>query len=246
MAEPIIRFYKLYDSLPPIAYADPSAMGSMPTDAFRYCEAMRVASSFGWYVFPPRDLTLSMSEGAVYLYEGGEWVLLKADLLDPSFAEEWRTKAPDDLAEEMPAFVTAFPFMGIVQIFSGYFVETAPGWSIAVRGPVNFPRRPYQVFEGIIETDRFRPCPLFVNIQLLEPGREVPIPASLPLFQVQPVSRAAYADAKQLREEVVEVSAKGTAFDWSALKDTLHLSSHAGQDRRARYAIASRKRKKEE
>lgn len=246
MSEPLIRFFKVFEDIPTISYADPSAMGSMPTEAFRYCEAMRTASAAGWYVFPPKELTLSLGDGAIYIFEDGEWSLLKADPLDPRYEEEWRMKAPPHLADAMPAFVTAFPFHGIVQVFSGYFVETAPGWSISVRPPANLPRRPYHLHEGIIETDEFRPCPLFVNLSLTAPGREVLMERSMPLFQVQLIHREAHVHLDRKTELVEDVNDPNSGFDWNALKDTVHLAGHANEDRRARYAISRRKRAKEQ
>ena len=44
--------------------ADRAAAGTMPTRAFRYCEAMTSASAFGWYVFPPITFSLMWDGGS--------------------------------------------------------------------------------------------------------------------------------------------------------------------------------------
>ena len=57
-AAPIVRFYRLIaDGRPPMR-ADRSAAGTLPTRAFRYCDAVTRAAGFGWYVFPPMDFHL--------------------------------------------------------------------------------------------------------------------------------------------------------------------------------------------
>ena len=57
-AGPALRFYRLYPDARLPERADRAAGGSMPLRAFRYCEAMTTASSFGWYVFAPMDFSL--------------------------------------------------------------------------------------------------------------------------------------------------------------------------------------------
>ena len=46
--------------------ADRAAAGTMPTRAFRYCEAMTSASAFGRYVFPPITFSLMWDGGWKY------------------------------------------------------------------------------------------------------------------------------------------------------------------------------------
>src|SRR5205807_7363885 len=69
---PFVKFYRFLPGARAPQRADRSAAGSMPTRAFRYCEAMRTASALGWYVFPPMSFKL-MWDGAndvVWNYEG--------------------------------------------------------------------------------------------------------------------------------------------------------------------------------
>ena len=60
---PLVKFYRFLPGARAPMRADRSAAGSMPTRAFRYCEAMRTASSLGWYIFPPMSFKL-MWDGA--------------------------------------------------------------------------------------------------------------------------------------------------------------------------------------
>ena len=61
--QPLVKFYRFIPTARAPERADKSAAGSMPTRAFRYCEAMRTASAFGWYIFPPMSFKL-MWDGA--------------------------------------------------------------------------------------------------------------------------------------------------------------------------------------
>jgi hypothetical protein len=51
--QPTARFYRLIEQARAPRRADRSALGTLPTRAYRYCEAITSAASFGWYVFPP-------------------------------------------------------------------------------------------------------------------------------------------------------------------------------------------------
>ena len=55
---PTIKFHRIYPAAIPPMRADKSALGLMPTMAYRHCEAMRMASSFGWYAFPAEEVRL--------------------------------------------------------------------------------------------------------------------------------------------------------------------------------------------
>ena len=55
---PAVTFYTAIPGCRTPMRADPSVLGTLPARGFQYCEALRAASSFGWYVFPPIDFTL--------------------------------------------------------------------------------------------------------------------------------------------------------------------------------------------
>ena len=55
---PLVTFFRLIPECRAPQRADRLAAGTMPTRAFRYCEAMTSASAFGWYVFPPMAFSL--------------------------------------------------------------------------------------------------------------------------------------------------------------------------------------------
>ena len=93
-------------------------------------------------------------------------------------------------------FLTHLFVPGVVQIWSGFLVSSKPGWSVIIRPPVNLVQsRSFLCFEGIVETDAFKPCPLFVNIKLTSTEHDIVLPKLKPLFQVQPVHQSCYAHA---------------------------------------------------
>jgi hypothetical protein len=67
----ICRFYRLIPDAQVPRRADRSADGMLPTRGYRYCEALAVASAFGWYVYPPLNFSL-VSDGVevAWTYEG--------------------------------------------------------------------------------------------------------------------------------------------------------------------------------
>ena len=94
-----------------------------------------------------------------------------------------------------PAFLSRLQLPGLVQIWTGLLCSTAPGWSVLVRPPSNMRGSfLYSAYEGIIETDSFRPCPLFMNIQLLATDVDIQLPKLVPLLQVQPLLRETYSE----------------------------------------------------
>ncbi len=245
--EPLVRFYKAHPDVPPIAWADRAALGTMPASAFQYCEALRVASAFGWYVFPPRSISLTFDGTQVYIYENDDWVLIKSHRFDDGFADVWNSHAPEHFQDKEPPFISTVPGAGLVQIFSGYFVETAPGWSLLIRGPANLPRRGFDCFEGIVETDEFKPSPLFINFKIAMTGSEVYIPQEWPLFQVQPIRRESYVRGGGAAEVVEGLNHPKFPFDWDGVDNTLHVLGDKNRPHQmGSYGAGRRKRAKAE
>lgn len=238
-----VKFFRCLKAAPSITRADKSGLGTIPTAAFQYCEAMRVASSFGWHVYPPMDIHLFFDGKEAFFHDQDQWFPIKSTNFEGTFPDDWADMAPSELREKSPPFLTEIFVPGIVQIWSGYFIVTEPGWSTLIRPVVNFDvRSSFSCFEGLVETDQFYPLPLFVNVRLHATDREIYIPASKPLFQVQPIEKSSYgavlSDAKIL--EMDAANSKG--FPWerylSAVRDDDDKDNHVP----GRYAVATRKR----
>ena len=86
-----VTFFCLVPQGRPPQRADRSAAGTMPTRAFRYCEALTAASAFGWYLFPPINFSLIWDGGSdiIWTYQGADaWFPLKVAQF-PHFADHF-------------------------------------------------------------------------------------------------------------------------------------------------------------
>jgi hypothetical protein len=244
---PLIKFYRFIPGARAPQRADRSAAGSMPTRAYRYCEAMTTASAFGWYVFPPMDFKL-MWDGAndVFWTYGDEdaWFPLSTAQF-PGFAKQFDRVAPKDVQGYSPPFLGAFKDPTGIQLWSGFVARTAPGWGLLIRPPVNLVRsQAYESYEGIIETDRWF-GPLFVNIRLTRPNVPIEFDANYPFLQVQPVHRAVYGSALDRFDVAAGLDALSAA-DWDDFRQTVSRPSSDPHRQRGEYAVRTRKRRKKE
>jgi Family of unknown function (DUF6065) len=245
----IVTFHRIFsDAVPPLR-GDKSGLGTLPAAAFQYCEAVRTASSYGWYIFPPTDIRLLWNGVDVMYSLGGDWEQLTSIALSNEFVDDWDDHAPVDLKGYWPPFMTSLFQPGIVQIWSGLLVSTAADWSLLIGPPSNLRlTKSFECFEGMVETDTFRPCPLFINIQLLTTDREILIARSKPLFQVRPVHRSCYANsAMQFTERVGLLPRDGesggmTAEDWAGYSRTVRKIELPQEEYcPGRYAVSRRR-----
>ncbi len=240
---PIVTFYRLFPHGRLPQRADRSAGGTIPTRAYRYCEAIAAASSYGWYLFPPINFSLVWDgSGVLWTYEGvDEWYPLRSAQL-PGFSDYFDANAPDDIKSYAPPFLSVFVEPGIVQIWPGIVARTAPEWSLLVRPVANLPRGAgYEPYEGIVESDRWF-GPLFTNIRLTRTDVPIEFRIDIPLVQLQPVPRYVYADSTLDSCETVSDIAELSREDWDRYRETVVKPSVAPVLRPGRYAVASRKR----
>jgi hypothetical protein len=217
----VVTFHRVLPAASAPLRADKSALGQMPAAAFQYCEAMRAASAFGWYVFSPYDVTFRWTGTEVLRLTERGWETFHKVPADDEFLDQWREYAPDDLKEGgTPPFLTSVFVPGVVTIWSGLLIGTTPGWSTLVRPPANLLRpAAYQVYEGLIETDTFKPSVLFINIRLLATDHDVVIRTTDPLFHVQPIARQCYAEST-MRPLEREGAAGMSLADWEGYRQT--------------------------
>jgi hypothetical protein len=202
--------------------ADPSVLGTLPSRGFQYCEALRAASSFGWYVFPPIDFTLQWDGSQIiWTYRGAKaWFPLTSAQF-PGYGAVFDRTAPKRLRGFAPPFLTAVPEPGIIQIWTGLMVGSAEDWSILVRPPANLPRSlAFDLYEGIVETDQWF-GPLFTNIRLIKTDVPIHFSTETPLVQVQPLHRSAYAEEVSNTFGMVDGLAAFSADAWSRYEQTI-------------------------
>jgi len=242
---PVLTFYRAIPEARMPIRADAAVLGTLPTRGFQYCEALRSASAFGWYAFPPIDFSL-MWDGSevIWTYGGAKaWYPLQSAQY-PGFARYFDRVAPRRLRGFSPPFLTSTWDPSLIQVWTGLFVESAPDWSILVRPPANLQRHEgYHLYEGIVESDRWF-GPLFTNLRLVKTDVPIHFTTEVPLIQVQPLHRSTYADELATTAMLVH-DAKGFPDDvWTRYEETLVKPSLDPNRAIAAYATAVRKRRK--
>jgi hypothetical protein len=245
-AQSIVQFFRLIPSCPPPQRGDRAAGGTLPTRAFRYCDPITTASSFGWYVFPPIAFSLIFDgTDVIWTYAGAESWYPLSNAQFPGFADHFNGRAPDDISGFSPPFLSAFMEPGIVQVWSGLFARTAPGWSLLIRPVPNLPRsQGYELYEGIVETDHWF-GPLFTNLRLTRTEIPIEFKAGLPLFQAQPVRRELYEGDALNNFEFVDKLEDWTAANWDSYRSTVVAPNIAKGRPPGQHAVKLRRRRRE-
>lgn len=242
---PLVTFYRLVPEARLPQRADRSAGGMLPARALRYCQPVTTASAFGYYVFPPIDLSLKWNGVDIeWTYKGaGEWYPLGAAQF-PDFSAYFDKRVPKDIKGFSPPFIGSGTKPANVQLWTGLIARTAPGYSLLVRAPANLPRsRGYDLYEGIIETDAWF-GPLFTNMRLARTDAPIEISADWPLLQVQPIPRALYSNESLGNFSVVEDLKSFSAEDWDRYRTTVVRPNTDPQRRRGAYAAKTRRAEK--
>lgn len=244
-AEPVLQFHRLIDHGRAPQRADRSAAGTLPTRAYRYCDAVTSATGYGWWVFPPMDLQLIWDGHDIFWYFDGapDWMRLSPAAQFPGFSQTFDDIAPKPLKGCSPPFLVALPEPGNLQLWTGLMARTTEGWSVLIRPPANLAAPSgYTLYEGIVETD----CwfgPLFTNVRLTQTHKPVHLKMDFPLLQVQPLPREAYAEQTLSATSIMPDMVGMSNDDWSAYHDTI-VKPNQNPDRPfGAYAVAARKRR---
>jgi len=244
-SDPVITFYRAIPGCRAPIRADASVLGTVPARAFQYCEALRAAASFGWYVFSPIDFTLQWDGSEVlWTYRGARaWYPLQSAQF-PGYAAQFDRDAPARLRGMSPPFLTYVRELSLLQLWTGLFIESAEDWSVLVRPPANLPRHQgYELYEGIIETDRWF-GPVFTNLRLLRTDTPIHFTTETPLLQVQPLHRMNYADESRVQSAFLPEASKFPARAWARYEETIARPNRDPQRGIAAYSVAVRKRRK--
>lgn len=240
---PVATFHRLVpDALMPMR-ADRAALGTLPTAALQYCEAITSASAFGWYAFPPMDFHVQWDgSGFIWTHDDADsWFPVRSEHF-LGFDEAFARKAPPDVQDLAPPFLTAIAQPGVLQVWTGVMVRTRPGWSLLVRPPANLARsRDYEPYEGIIETDRWF-YPLFINLRVIAADRPIFFDRTRPLLQAQPLLRATYDDADLGTAAFADGIDSLSAQDWDDFRASIGTRAKDPMMRPGRYAADVRKR----
>lgn len=237
-----IKFFRMIPSAPRPIPADGSAAGTVPMRAYRYCEPMRLASSIGWYVFPPIDFSLIWDGVNIKWKCDGleQWVPLDSSQF-PKFSSTFDTHSPAHIQGYAPPFLASVVQPGVFQVWSGLIAKTTKDWFLCVRPPINLPKQRHATsFEGVIETDKWF-GPLFTNFQIEQTNTVISFKRSEPLFMVHLVHSSSLKESKDF--DFCEGLPDFTAEDWKLYQDT--VVDRVGERRvPGSYAIESRRARK--
>lgn len=245
--DPLVTFYRFLPGLKP-RRGGHDAAGTLPHRAVQYCEPARTASAYGYYVFLPFSFQVEWDGGTegLWSFDGGkEWYPLTETAYPGSFAA-WDAISPEKCRGYCPSFLTFSEVPGLLQVWTGWFARTAPGYSLLIKSPANLPRSTgYDVLEGIIETDEWF-GPVFANLRLTRSERPIAFDGMRPFLQAQPISRAEYSDAHLNRVSVQDAAdMPGDLWDRyeeSLIKPLMHdrERAHYAKDARRRRAAEER------
>ena len=242
---PVVTFYRAVPGCRAPIRADSSVLGTLPSRGFQYCEALRAASSFGWYVFPPIDFTLQWDGSQViWTYSGAKAWYPLASAQFPGYQARFDRAAPKRLRGFAPPFLTAVPEPGIIQVWTGLMIESAQDWSVLVRPPANLPRSlAYELYEGIVETDRWF-GPLFTNVRLIKTDVPIHFSTETPLVQVQPLHRQTYAEEVSNGFGLVADMTAFPAGAWARYEETIVQPNRDPARPVGAYATSVRRRRR--
>ncbi|WP_341368745.1 DUF6065 family protein [Yoonia sp. BS5-3] len=246
MSGNIVKFFKVYPHATTPLIADTSALGNNPTGAFQYCEPLRKASAFGWYVFPAKQAEVIFDGTDLYYADDGQWQPLQNVTLGQEFLDDWQSKAPEAAKGFAPSFMQAAFVPGVLQVWSGILVSTKEDWISLVR-PVanaNF-YGALQCYDGVVETDAYGPWPLFINVRVTKSDVPIILDPNRPLFQLQVLPRTAF-EAQTRQADIADEEAVGlglTSAEWDGFTGTVRKADfRENKGRRVgEYAINARK-----
>jgi hypothetical protein len=161
-----------------------------------------------------------------FIADEGQWRTFSAEPFEPDFQAHWNAHAPEPFRDHAPNHLRRLSDPGIVQIWTGHFVETAPDVWLHIRPIVNKNDiSAFSCFEAIVETDSFRPMPLFMNIKIHRTGSEILIEKDMPLFQVCAIEKSSVRRQSGKTQSIEDLGASADAAEgfWSGMNDTLRI-----------------------
>ncbi|WP_158895892.1 MULTISPECIES: DUF6065 family protein [unclassified Pseudomonas] len=190
-----VKFYKFWPDSPDPRRPSTAINGEIPARAYQHCEPFLVANSLGWLIYPPIDFNLLWDGTQTFIqFEGldDSWIIVDRIFL-PDSALSWSSKFDESLHPALPVFLESFPEKGILQLWSGLFVDTPIDHSLWIRSPINQARTTdYFIVEGVVETDWWA-GPLFTNIDIVKTDKPICFRKDKPFLQVVILPKVSHA-----------------------------------------------------
>jgi hypothetical protein len=196
--EQTLKVWRLHPRGVRIVPADPTLDGKAPLSARQYCGPYIHANGAGFYLHSPIDIDLSLDPDRTFPwiwtihgdgYTDDEVEIAKTMRLNhPSFKPEFlkrRTKLFLSGDDNEP--------INTAQIWTGCIFQTAPGWSLMVRSPINRNLdAPFRIQEAILESD-WNLYDIWLNLEFVRFGVEAKIRRDgEPIAHLLPIPRQSY------------------------------------------------------
>jgi len=217
----VIEFFRGWPDTPSPQKAEIAINGNIPTRAHQFCEPFLVANSMGYLLYPPIDFNLYWDGTQTLIqFEGlSDWIIVDKIYL-PNSMNLWREMVEPELVDTLPVFLEAFPERGILQLWSGYFANTAPGSSLWIRAPINQnDSNAYSIIEGIVETDWWG-GPLFTNIEITKTDMPIIFRKDKPFLQVFTIPKQTHQRDTRPPVMVSDFSEKTPISFYDRMKET--------------------------
>lgn len=217
-----MKFHRILPIAPDIKLADKSADGTMPARAFAHCEAMRLVSGWGYYLFPPCDISIMWCYSNIMarFKVDEEWQLVDDDGIRPYMENDM-----DDVP--MPGVVSKIREHGHFQLTFGYMGKSEDDEvGYIIRPAINIAASPVvQFYEGVVNFAS-ESKEIFINGRFNVSDHEFMLRRDTPMFQVCPVR---FDSFKALTKPVI---IEGIPPDFSEAIDPGKKGEYAAEERK--------------
>jgi hypothetical protein len=202
-----LKVWRLHPNGVRIVPAEKTLNGTAHEAGVKFCGPFSTANKTGWWVFPAQDVDIMWKGGQDFEYKHHtNYSNVECELVR-SLVKESDGVNPDDwcpFGVGRSKYSWGMVEEGVVQIWTGIILQTPPGWSIRVRSPVNFPKQPYYIMEGVLETD-WMWYDLWTNVVFTEKNKWVNLRKDQwpPLAHLIPERREVNTENWEIKEEIV-------------------------------------------
>ena len=184
-----LKIWRLHPQGVKIIPAEKTLNNTAHPQGVKFCHPFSAANSTGFWVFPPADIDVmwtgqSFKHNHVSHYSNTDATLVHSLVNHPDVEKFY----PIEQGRNKYSWGSGEP--NVMQIWTGCIFQTAPGWNLHIRSPINFPPQVCHVMEGTLETDWMH-YDIWINVVFTEKYKWVNFRRDgwPPLAQIIPVKR---------------------------------------------------------
>ena len=215
---PMLEIFRIHPDGCRIEKADKRLKGLANPNALTYCQPYSFANSFGWWIYPGMNSSITcyseMSENRFVGNWGGifEYEIEPYDRSDFSAMEKFENEIPSADGNRYTGkkhFVIDEPEKNCVSLWTGLFARMPKDWSLMIKSPTNIGLiydnyAPAIVQEGILEVDWMQ-YDLWINFKFHRFGEPLVFSRDqeLPIAQFIPIHRSCYENNWETIDKVM-------------------------------------------